>query len=139
MQSLLQELQKLLTNPYWYISAVVVGALVWAAYKAYLSFLGDRKMEEFRRDLLRRDKSAKIVDLFMLLEAVQKGTADTAKKEELKRTLWALCIYLDRDCICAMAETLVHGENLTELFVTVRRYIIAKDDGLKWDNIPVVK
>jgi hypothetical protein len=137
------ELTELLQNPWFYLLSLIIGFLSYKVLPILLQSYENRRLEVFKRELLRREKTEIIADLLVLLR--RQGLTD-AEKDTVDRILYQLCLTLPPCLIHKMSHTVCKSGKEEDvgpygLLIAIKdfiegRYKADKDRKLIPDNIP---
>ena len=138
-----QELAQLLQNPWFYLISLVIIYVSYKVLPRLIQSFENRRLEIFKRDLLRRDKAEIIAELLVLLQRKQLSEVE---KDTVDKILYQLCLALPPCLIHKMSHTLCRSGKEEDvgpygLLICIKdfiegRYVADKKRKLIPENIP---
>jgi hypothetical protein len=139
-------LKDLFSNPWFYVVSAVLSWFPYQVVPAILHGRQNKQLENYRRELLRRDKAEAITDLIIYL---RKNELTETEKDIVDKLLLNLCLCLPPCLIHKLAHTVCRSgkpEDLKPLglFVEIKEffdgsYKADRKRRLTGDNIPLTK
>lgn len=140
------ELIDLLKNPWFYLLSLIIGFLSYKVLPILIQGYESRRLELFKRDLLRREKAEIIATLLVLLS---RQSLSDSERDEVDKILYQLCLVLPPCLIHKMVHTVCHSSTAEDvgpygLLISIKdfiegRYKADKERKLTADNIPHVR
>jgi len=138
-----QELTELLKNPWFYLISLIIGFLSYKVLPILIQSSENRRLEIFKRELLRREKAEVIAELLMFLRRRQLSDPE---KDTVDKILYQLCLVLPPCLIHKMSHTVCKSGTEEDvgpygLLICIKdfiegRYAADKKRQLVPDNIP---
>jgi hypothetical protein len=138
-----QELLDVLKNPWFYFISVIIVFLSYKILPLLIQSFENRRLEVFKRELLRREKAEVIAELLVLLGRKQLSDSE---KDAVDKILYQLCLALPPCLIHKMSHTVCKSGEAEDvgpygLLVCIKdfiegRYAVDKKRKLTPDNIP---
>jgi hypothetical protein len=138
-----QELAELLKNPWFYLLSLFIGFLSYKILPLLVQSFENRRLELFKRELLRREKAEVIAELLVLLRREQLCDSE---KDTVDKILYQLCLALPPCLIHKMSHTVCKSKEKEDvgpygLLICIKdfiegRYVVDKERKLTADNIP---
>ena len=137
------ELTQLLQNPWFYLLSLVIGFLSYKVLPILIQSFENRRLELFKRELLRREKAEVIAELLVLL---RRDHLSAAENDTVDRILYQLCLALPPCLIHKISHTVCKSGKEEDvgpygLLIAIKdfiegRYAADKKRKLIPDNIP---
>lgn len=138
-----RELTELFQNPWFYLVSLIIGFLSYKILPILLQSFENRRLELFKRELLRREKAEIIAELLVLL---RRQHLSECEKDTVDKILYQLCLALPPCLIHKMSHTVCKSGKEEDvgpygLLICIKdliegRYVADKKRKLIPDNIP---